>query len=491
MDWLAENQADLQDCTGRGHPVRLGRYLLHRQVQQRRTDRGNQLHVPVVCTIASMLCFLEDCSGELSEERLASSRWISRGWTLQELIAPQSVIFFNRHWDRVGNRSDLSRSLYNATGIPQNILKNAGWYANSQSLQNIPICKRMSWAAGRKTSRVEDAAYCLMGLFGVNMPLLYGEGHKAFIRLQEEIMRRSNDMTIFAWEAAASDYGKSIRGEQILGLLARSPDAFAGSDFDFTRANTFGQEFSLTNRGIRISIGNVRTNGESDDFVLCLSGGGLTCQKSGGEILGVAIRPIGGGLFVRSQPKVLLTEHPSPYRAVSPAADLYLVTELTSQVIEAHDLVKNEHINVPQLEGVGLYCTCVFPQLQYQHDSNGFLTQGFDSAVGYATYESRLRGTHEDGKHAHDLIIFFGVDDGIPWCTVSSADHYPDWSKEEWAQEDNLKRYGSVAYRERSLTWVLETSGSSNESRHSVTVVDSQFGFDDDGGWDLGLVFQD
>ncbi|KAI0173833.1 heterokaryon incompatibility protein-domain-containing protein [Pestalotiopsis sp. NC0098] len=154
----------------------------------------------------SQVCyaFLGDCVGELSEELLASTRWISRGWTLQELIAPQSVIFFNRHWDRVGNRGDLSKSLYNVTGIPENILKNAGWDASSQSLQNIPICKRMSWAARRKTSRVEDAAYCLMGLFGVNMPLLYGEGHRAFIRLQEEIMRRSNDMTIFAWEATAN-----------------------------------------------------------------------------------------------------------------------------------------------------------------------------------------------------------------------------------------------------------------------------------------------
>lgn len=66
--------------------------------------------------------FLEDCDGELNEKRLASSRWISRGWTLQELIAPKSVIFFNHHWDRVGNRSDLSEILCKTTGIPRTIL---------------------------------------------------------------------------------------------------------------------------------------------------------------------------------------------------------------------------------------------------------------------------------------------------------------------------------------------------------------------------------
>jgi hypothetical protein len=62
------------------------------------------------------------------------------------------------------------------------------------------MAQTMSWAAHRKAIRVEDLAYCLMGLFGVNMPILYSEGDRAFIRLQEEIMRISDDDSIFAWK---------------------------------------------------------------------------------------------------------------------------------------------------------------------------------------------------------------------------------------------------------------------------------------------------
>lgn len=349
----------------------------------------------------------------------------------------------------------------------------------------------MFWAAGRKTTRVEDTAYCLMGLFGVNMPLLYGEGHKAFIRLQEEIMRHSNDMSIFAWEATTSDYGIDLKGDEIMGLLARSPDAFADSNFNSTRTNTFGHEFSLTNRGIRVSAGNVRAHGGSDEFILCLSQT-LLYSDCGRELLGVAIRPIGGGLFVRSQPELLLQECPRRDYAISPTADLHLVTELTSKVRFAHGLVNNQTIRVPQLEEVGLHCTGIFPQLQYQYDSNRFITQGCDAAVGYATYRSRLPGNKEYGRHADDLVIFLGLDDyRTPWCRVSSPDHYPGWSNEWGAQEDNLKRYSSVAYRERGLDWELEIGRSSNESQRSAIVVRHQFYPDGDQGHDLKLIFEE
>ncbi|KXH46483.1 hypothetical protein CSAL01_03044 [Colletotrichum salicis] len=89
----------------------------------------------------------------------------------------------------------------------------------------------MSWAAGRETTRIEDATYCLMGIFGINMPLFYGEEDKAFQRLQKEILRESDDVTIFAWERALHrpPPHRSFRdGERILGgVLAQSADDFA------------------------------------------------------------------------------------------------------------------------------------------------------------------------------------------------------------------------------------------------------------------------
>ena len=119
--------------------------------------------------------------------------WFSRGWTLQEMIAPRNVQFFNKDWHPIGDKRSLSPVLENITGVPQDILKE-GLSSNRPCVAQI-----MSWAANRTTTRVEDRAYSLMGLLDVNMPMLYGEGKKAFHRLQLEIIRTSNDHSIFAW----------------------------------------------------------------------------------------------------------------------------------------------------------------------------------------------------------------------------------------------------------------------------------------------------
>ncbi|KAI6114723.1 heterokaryon incompatibility protein-domain-containing protein [Pisolithus croceorrhizus] len=125
--------------------------------------------------------------------------WFSRGWTLQELIAPTEVEFFNNSWVSIGTKRDLTSSLEVITRIPEMVLK---YEQVLRSTSTRPgVAHIMSWAAHRKTTRVEDRAYSLMGLFGVNMPMLYGEGSKAFQRLQLEIIRVSSDHSIFAWNS--------------------------------------------------------------------------------------------------------------------------------------------------------------------------------------------------------------------------------------------------------------------------------------------------
>ncbi|KIM65064.1 hypothetical protein SCLCIDRAFT_586486 [Scleroderma citrinum Foug A] len=119
--------------------------------------------------------------------------WFSRGWTLQELIAPGNVQFLNRNWQGIGDKTMLAPTLRNITGVPEHVLIH-GLCGNRPCVAQI-----MSWAARRTTTRVEDRAYSLMGLLDVNMPMLYGEGKKAFHRLQLEIIRASNDHSIFAW----------------------------------------------------------------------------------------------------------------------------------------------------------------------------------------------------------------------------------------------------------------------------------------------------
>ena len=143
--------------------------------------------------------YLEDVQESLlpdTYKAFRGSRWFSRGWTLQELIAPGIVEFYNASWSEIGTRGSLHELLKDITGINTFILTGG-------NPLNCPVSVRMSWAARRRTTRIEDEAYCLLGLFGVNMPLLYGEGRRAFLRLQEEIMRTNEDYTLFAWDTTS------------------------------------------------------------------------------------------------------------------------------------------------------------------------------------------------------------------------------------------------------------------------------------------------
>ena len=127
------------------------------------------------------------------------SRWFTRGWTLQELIAPQVVIFLAREWEIIGTKESLADLIEDITGIHRDVLM------HRTSHNDVSVAARMSWAAERTTTRIEDQAYCLLGLFGIVMTPIYGEGEHAFTRLQEEILRRIPDDSIFAWEMPLVD----------------------------------------------------------------------------------------------------------------------------------------------------------------------------------------------------------------------------------------------------------------------------------------------
>ena len=146
----------------------------------------------------SVVCyaFLVDIHTTTFNNDLGESRWFQRGWTLQELIAPSSVIFFNQDWRHVGSKKDHVEKLAEFTGIHELVLQ------HSYNISDHSVAQRMCWASTRKTTRVEDIAYCLLGIFDLNMPLLYGEGEKAFMRLQEEIIKKRPDDSIFAWGLA-------------------------------------------------------------------------------------------------------------------------------------------------------------------------------------------------------------------------------------------------------------------------------------------------
>jgi hypothetical protein len=152
---------------------------------------------------------------------------------------------YSRDWMSFGTKAELKAEISNITGIDVSIL-------DGQSPQSAIVAARMFWASKRVTTRVKDTAYCLMGLFEVNLPLLYGEGEKAFIRLQEEIMKVSDDHYLFAWKGKIID---NRRKYLYNGLLANSPNCFVDSgNIAPTRKDHNSIPFATTNLGLRIEL---------------------------------------------------------------------------------------------------------------------------------------------------------------------------------------------------------------------------------------------
>ncbi|KAI0418855.1 heterokaryon incompatibility protein-domain-containing protein [Xylaria grammica] len=192
--------------------------------------------------------FLSDVSeysaSLLSPKDLGGSRWFTRGWTLQELLAPDNVQFYCAEWTSLGNKKEdpLCSTISEITTIDQTILR-------GKDIADISIARRMYWASGRQTTRIEDRAYSLLGIFGIYMPLIYGEGHKAFQRLQEEILKTTDDQSIFAW------HNGGLEGDPV-DVLARTPSDFAesGPVSPYTPFRANRKATSITNQGIVVEL---------------------------------------------------------------------------------------------------------------------------------------------------------------------------------------------------------------------------------------------
>lgn len=183
-----------------------------------------------------------------SKVSLDGCRWFRRGWTLQELIAPKNVRFYDSDWTYMGQKSEVLDILSSITRIDRGVL------ADRDRLMRSSIAQRMSWASERRTTRLEDRAYSLLGLFDVNMPLLYGEGNKAFVRLQEEIVRNmgsgEKDLSILAWSSRTGS------------VLAPSPSAFTEANWMRTSSLTSDETCELTSKGLRVRVFARPDNGD-------------------------------------------------------------------------------------------------------------------------------------------------------------------------------------------------------------------------------------
>ncbi|KAN0090560.1 hypothetical protein V8E51_019139 [Hyaloscypha variabilis] len=223
------------------------------------------------------------------------SRWFERGWTLQELIAPKRVEFYSQHWIGIGSKQDLIDLIEDITKVPQDCPE------NSNILPYYTIAAKMSWASERKTSRTEDIAYCLMGIFDVQMPLLYGEGGKnAFMRLQEEMMKESTDHSLFAWRRSPPRGTESQPRIDPLawGILATHPSQFKETA-SVRSLEAFRNPYSMTSIGLRIQLPILEWDEKEFAILQCgVNGWGM-------QSLGILISQINaeygdGGLYART-----------------------------------------------------------------------------------------------------------------------------------------------------------------------------------------------
>jgi len=301
--------------------------------------------------------FLSDVASGTDAADIVKSRWFTRGWTLQELIAPRRLLFYDADWGVVGDRSALGPAIAASTGIGESFLQNdiRDVYLK---LSFASIAQRMSWAAKRQTTRTEDLAYCLLGLFGINMPLLYGEGEQAFIRLQEEIIQHTNDHSIFAW-GLSGNHWKNTNNRRLqedttprnflyhhVGMLAPAPGAFVGSE-DVVSIET-GEDsapFFLTNRGVQI---NLRVFKEGSNSIY----GILQCRKGhAASLLAIPLTPFPGKVFRRSfarRSKWVLHEEWMEL----PQTPLYLST--TPVFVEKYQIPFDSFLVKPLTEGMSL-----------------------------------------------------------------------------------------------------------------------------------------
>jgi hypothetical protein len=255
------------------------------------------------------ICYAYLCDVK-GRDNIAQSSWFTRGWTLQELLAPSKLHFYDSRWSPVASKYDLSAELESITGIPQLALQN---------FRHDDFCtaEKMAWAAQRRTTREEDSAYCLLGLFNVNMPLLYGEGSKAFIRFQEEIMKVSTDLSILLWQERSSPTN---------GMLAAAPSSFkkdGRNPLDLPRHKTLfhiARGWTTNNAGLDIQLHvypYLLTQDTNKIFFVCVHEVNILWR-------------VGYGIFLEELDRMETRATPS-YRRVTVDGDAWVKTERPHQ----------------------------------------------------------------------------------------------------------------------------------------------------------------
>ncbi|KAL1602619.1 hypothetical protein SLS60_006036 [Paraconiothyrium brasiliense] len=278
-----------------------------------------------------------DVGSLVDEETLGDCRWFTRGWCLQELVAPRCVIFYDRLWNAIGTKESLAPSISTITMIKTKVL------TGRVPIESLPIAQRLSWAANRETTRKEDIAYCLLGICDIHMPILYGEGSRAFIRLQEEIIKRSNDLSIFA--ARQPDTSEEPDPlQRFRDLLAPSPKHFTHcADVYYASNDTYqSSAYAMTNRGLHFPEAYVHCDYDHGVYRIDLNYNADE-ERSVGQLV---FQQVGPNLFARCHDQLLVKGVDVPF-VLNILKDIYVISNIRPS-LQAHLSIAGKYaIKVP------------------------------------------------------------------------------------------------------------------------------------------------
>jgi Heterokaryon incompatibility protein (HET) len=416
-----EEEVSFQDWKAGGNEGKVGYHKVRRSCEIAAQDGCSRIWVDTCCidksssaelseAINSMYRYYRNAKvcyaylADLTFESLArddgcfeACKWFSRGWTLQELIAPRNVVFFSTDWRPIGTKQTWASEISQVTKIDKEVLLNA------TDLWQVSVAKRMSWASNRTTTREEDIAYCLLGIFNISMPLIYGEGNKSFLRLQEEIMKDSTDQSMFAWNpTGTSQYGRR-------GILSRHPSEFADASHIVPYQASI-EPFAMTNKGLRVKLPVTTTRGGAHVVV-------LACHIFGNfsEHIGIVMKPAEreeAGIYFRSTEPITFVSDSE--RRKAKVRSIYILKEARGKIPSElkHAWVRS----IPQARyGFNLaeLPRPLFSPNDIWNVTNRTISLSSDSSLDTKKKFGGVILTHR--AHPKELIITFGcVDSGTP-----------------------------------------------------------------------------
>ncbi|KAI1465527.1 heterokaryon incompatibility protein-domain-containing protein [Daldinia caldariorum] len=309
---------------------------------------------------------------------LRECKWTTRGWTLQELLAPSVVKFYDRNWDFIGTKDSwLLDPISEVTGIEPEFL------TRNYLIWSAPVGTRVRWASGRKTTRPEDIAYCLLGIFDINMPLLYGEGDKAFLRLQEEICKQTHDLSLFAWTARPG-YASSSLFDRYRGIFALHPCEFSDTQplQRESASSVFRGEVAITNKGLRLD--DVQLYRAPNDTLILPLGYAGPCSED-------KYRKVSYGIYIRLTLDGYIRKNPGTLAILSgdrtsdiPTHRIYIRKQSVAPWV-CSELIRDKYIGVLLFRFEGQFpsrMVKVIPQESFDYSLNAFITGG-EKFFGY------------------------------------------------------------------------------------------------------------